>query len=115
LNKYYLIFLIFLFISRDSIVIPNVLKTDFPSITKYLNQSPVPQKINSSSASFKDEEFSRIISDFENRIPLEFKIKPYFESNILFWFKIYSLYSSTELVIHDSQNLDLVYSVIDLD
>jgi membrane-bound lytic murein transglycosylase D len=113
LNKYYLIFLIFLFISRDSIVIPNVLKTDFPSITKYLNQSPAPQKINSSSASFKDEEFSRIISDFENRIPLEFKIKPYFESNILFWFKIYSLYSSTELVIHDSQNLDLVYSVID--
>jgi membrane-bound lytic murein transglycosylase D len=111
LNKYYFILLIFLFISRDSILTPNILKTEFPSILKYL--PPSPQEINSKQDSLRDEEFSNIISDFENRVPDEFKIKPYFESNILFWFKIYSLYSSTELVIHDSQNLDLVYSVID--
>ncbi len=42
--------------------------------------------------------------------PLYDSIRP----NILFWKKIYSEYSTTQGVIHDSQNLNIIYEVIEL-
>jgi peptidoglycan lytic transglycosylase D len=36
------------------------------------------------------------------------------ESNVAFWQKIYSEYSSNQGVLHDSRRLDIVYEVIDL-
>ncbi|MFZ4404431.1 MAG: lytic transglycosylase domain-containing protein [Pseudobdellovibrionaceae bacterium] len=35
------------------------------------------------------------------------------ESNVQFWIDVYSKYSTSEGVIHDSENIDLVYEVVD--
>ena len=42
-------------------------------------------------------------------------LPPQLENNVQFWIKIYSLYSKTEVLIHDSERLDIVYDVVDLE
>lgn len=54
-----------------------------------------------------------ILGDHADRIPAEFRMTPYFEPFIRFWFGIYTRYTSDHIVIHDRDNLDIVYSVID--
>ena len=44
-----------------------------------------------------------------------FPTSPQIEDNIRFWIDIYSNYSESEVVIHDSDYLDIVYEIIDLD
>ena len=46
--------------------------------------------------------------------PDPFPVYDSIRSNISFWKKIYSEYSTTEGVIHDSQNLNIIYDVIEL-
>jgi membrane-bound lytic murein transglycosylase D len=43
-----------------------------------------------------------------------FPVYPCIQSNLSFWEKIYSEYSSDQGVIHDKRNLDIIYGVIDL-
>lgn len=54
-----------------------------------------------------------ILKDEENRIDPRFRITPYFKSAIKFWFSIYTQYGSNHVVIHDTNNLNLIYNVID--
>ena len=34
--------------------------------------------------------------------------------NVDFWIKVYTQYDSTQAIVHDSENLDIVYGVVDL-
>ncbi|MEE4114104.1 MAG: transglycosylase SLT domain-containing protein, partial [Desulfobacteraceae bacterium] len=43
-----------------------------------------------------------------------FPLYPVIDSNVTFWTNIYSHYSTTQAVVHDSVHLDIVYEVIDL-
>jgi peptidoglycan lytic transglycosylase D len=43
-----------------------------------------------------------------------FPVYPSIEPNVKFWTKVYSEYATTQGVIHDSQNLGIIYEVIDL-
>ncbi len=43
-----------------------------------------------------------------------FPVYPSIEPNVKFWTKIYSEYSTEQGVLHDSENLNVVYEVIDL-
>lgn len=54
-----------------------------------------------------------ILNDYKNRIDDEFTIPKYFEDSVRFWFSIYTQYSSDQAVIHDKENLEIVYNVID--
>lgn len=45
----------------------------------------------------------------ENVFPIPENIKP----NIQFWIKVYTLYTSDQIIIHDSENLDRIYKVVD--
>lgn len=54
-----------------------------------------------------------IFKDKKNLIKKDFEIPEYFDSSVKFWFSIYTQYSSDQVVIHDSNNLKLVYNVID--
>ena len=44
-----------------------------------------------------------------------FEIPRRIEKNIDFWVKIFSFYADSQVVIHDSENLDIIYDVITLD
>ena len=43
-----------------------------------------------------------------------FPVYPSIEPNVKFWTKVYSEYSTAQGVLHDSQNLDIVYEVVEL-
>jgi membrane-bound lytic murein transglycosylase D len=43
-----------------------------------------------------------------------FPVYPSIESNVKFWTKVYSEYSTAQGVLHDSQNLDIIYEVVEL-
>lgn len=44
-----------------------------------------------------------------------FPVFPSIEPNVAFWNKIYTIYSSSQGVIHDNRHLDIIYDVIDLE
>lgn len=54
-----------------------------------------------------------ILKDYKNRIDDDFAIPEYFDDSVRFWFSIYTQYSSDQAVIHDKDNLEIVYNVID--
>ena len=54
-----------------------------------------------------------IFADEKNLIKPEFSVPKYYEPSVRFWFSIYTQYSSEQVVIHDSNNLSVVYNVID--
>jgi len=43
-----------------------------------------------------------------------FPVYPSIEPNVKFWTKVYSEYSTAQGVIHDSQNLNIIYEVVEL-
>jgi membrane-bound lytic murein transglycosylase D len=54
-----------------------------------------------------------ILNDRKSLVHDDFKIPKYFEPAVSFWFSIYTQYTSHQVVIHDKQNLSLIYKVID--
>ncbi|MBD66922.1 MAG: hypothetical protein CME62_17095 [Halobacteriovoraceae bacterium] len=63
-------------------------------------------------ANAKEKEVN-YLTDPENRIHEFFAIPEYFEHNVNFWFAIYTKHSYYEVLLHDSERLDLVYNVVD--
>lgn len=55
----------------------------------------------------------QIFSDYKNLISSEFKISKYYHSSVEFWFNIYTKYNSLEVIIHDKDNLKIIYKVLD--
>ena len=58
---------------------------------------------------------NNVLKDYESKVDDNFKIATYFKERTNFWFSIYTQYSSHEVLIHDKENLELVYGVINLE
>ena len=56
-----------------------------------------------------------ILKDEQNLVGDNFDIPKYFDSSVRFWFSIYTQYSSDQVVIHDLEDLSIVYNVIDFE
>jgi membrane-bound lytic murein transglycosylase D len=59
------------------------------------------------------DSFKNFILDEDQRISTIFEVTPFFYSSVHFWFMIYSQFESTHVVIHDRENLNLIYKVLD--
>lgn len=46
--------------------------------------------------------------------PTPFPVYPSIEPNVKFWTKVYSEYSTAQGILHDSQNLNIIYEVVEL-
>jgi membrane-bound lytic murein transglycosylase D len=55
----------------------------------------------------------KILNDKEGLVGSDFKIPEYFKPNVYFWFSVYTQYSSHQVLIHDKEDLDIVYKVLD--
>ncbi len=66
-------------------------------------------------SAIKPELLDTIFKDKKNRVHEDFDVPEYFESATKFWFSIYSQYTSQQVVVHDKENLDLVYTVLDFE
>ena len=57
--------------------------------------------------------FNYYSKDPEKRIDDKFTIPAYFRESVRFWFNIYTQYNSNFSIIHDKDNLKLVYKILD--
>lgn len=89
----------------------------FQSSNIYLEEAIINQTINNqfqkATSAISDEVIENILSDKENRIHDDFVIDPYFEKNVRFWFSIYTQFSSKQVIIHDKNDLSIVYNTLD--
>ncbi len=57
--------------------------------------------------------FEKYLRDHDDRVSDEFLVSDYFYPTVNFWFLIYTQFSSNHVVIHDKNNLSLIYKVLD--
>lgn len=60
-----------------------------------------------------EDKFKYFAKDPANLVDDQFNIPEFFYESVHFWFNIYTIYGSSHAVIHDKDNLGLVYSVMD--
>lgn len=51
--------------------------------------------------------------DKDDRVNDTFKVTPYYYPTVQFWFLIYTQFESSSVVIHDKNNLSIIYKVLD--
>lgn len=90
---------------------------DFSSTTLELEEKLLQATLKNQFASGKSalgvELVNNILKDYKNRINSDFHIPKYFDSSVRFWFSIYTQYTSTQAVVHDRNDLSVVYNVMD--
>lgn len=108
-----LFFFILLFFCNNIFALSpdNVFQDDRVIMEKILLSKPLKN------LSFKpfpsDDSFERVLKDPHNLISKDFKASPFFKSIAKFWFFIYTKFDSNFVIIHDKENLNFVYDVID--
>jgi membrane-bound lytic murein transglycosylase D len=79
----------------------------FSPIPKDLDQDVIEKSWMSTDA------FLPYLTDKDNKVSDTFFVNPYFYPTVHFWFLIYTQFESTSIVIHDKNNLSLIYKVLD--
>ena len=59
------------------------------------------------------DSFKNFLSDKDQIVSDEFIVTDYYYPNVNFWFMIYTQFESSSVVIHDRNNLSLIYKVLD--
>jgi membrane-bound lytic murein transglycosylase D len=59
------------------------------------------------------DNFRRYILDEDDLVDDRFEVSPFFYASVNFWFMIYTQFESSYVVIHDRENLSLIYKVLD--
>jgi membrane-bound lytic murein transglycosylase D len=57
--------------------------------------------------------FEKFLEDEGERVSDEFRVSKFFYPTVNFWFLIYTQFSSHHVIIHDKNNLSLIYKVLD--
>lgn len=105
-----LILLLLLPLSSYSLSIENTLQND-PLLIKEViasgsNQTP-------RSVPFEEPSVAKFFADPDNLIGEGFAIPDFFKSATRFWFDIYTQHPSNHSVLHDKDNLAIIYDVLD--
>ncbi|MFZ9595322.1 MAG: lytic transglycosylase domain-containing protein [Bdellovibrionia bacterium] len=69
---------------------------------------------NQTDTTISDATLNSVLNDEDHRIQSDFHIHPEFQTPTRFWLKIYTQYSTKDVVIYDSKNMNLIYEVVDL-
>ncbi len=88
---------------------------DLNQTQAYLQKQVEINRVNVSFAKpyYEDSIKNKIINDKENLISNEFHISHYFKKKTLFWMDVYSRYTSEQTIIHDKEDLGLIYFSLD--
>lgn len=57
--------------------------------------------------------FKHYLLDKDDRVEDVFRVTPYYYPNVNFWFMIYTQFDSSSVVLHDKNNLSIIYKVLD--
>lgn len=94
-------------------VSPDVFESKYINLEENLLKRTFKNKFSNASSALEEETVLHILSDKDNKVYKDFKIQKYFKPSVHFWFSIYTQFSSKQVVIHDKNDLDIVYNIID--
>ena len=106
-------FILLIHLSAHSWVNPENTSSSLIKIEQELFESTLNKKNITAKGYLSDNKVRNILKDYKSLIPKNFKITPYYRERVHFWFKIYTQFDSDQVVIHDKENFDLIYNVID--
>lgn len=92
---------------------PESFDSTYIEIEEAILEATIRGHYKNADLNLSDDLVKKIFDDKYNLVKPEFDIPKYFRSSVRFWFNIYTQFSSKQVVIHDMENLDLVYNVID--
>ena len=78
-----------------------------------VDQTHFDSESNLHSPYLHPDSFRTVMKDAENRVDPTFRIPKGLENHVEFWMKIYTLYSSRQVVIYDRNHPTAVYEVLD--
>lgn len=112
----YFSFIFFLIISLNTFGMdnPEAYDSTFLDIEDSLDKRTVNNQFNYNKK-INSKIFEDILNDKNNLINPEFKISEYFKPSVKFWFTIYTQFSSNQIVIHDLENVEIVYKLMSFD
>lgn len=61
----------------------------------------------------KTDAMKPYLNDYDDRVSDIFKVNRFYYPNVHFWFLIYTQFESSSVVLHDKNNLSLIYKVLD--
>lgn len=99
--------------ASSAFVPPSSFQSSLIETEEALLKQNLSKKAGNARSAVRKELLDIILNDNKGRLIEDFNITPYFLPATKFWFSIYSQYTSHQVVIHDKENLDLVYSVMD--
>lgn len=102
-------------LSSEAFTSPETFQSGVIEIEEQLLRHSLGVKSKGAVSAIKPELLETIFQDKKNRVHADFDVPKYFESATKFWFSIYSQYTSQQVVVHDKENLDLVYAVLDFE
>lgn len=106
--------LIFISLSTQALVPKKVLKTTEESISDRILGKAFIDNVKITEA-IDDKIFDRLINDPKDRVSSTFKVPKYFYHSTKFWFYIYTKYPGSSVVIHDKNQMNIIYEVIEFD
>jgi membrane-bound lytic murein transglycosylase D len=104
--------LIFSF-SAFSWVDPDSFKSGVIELEEKVSTTKLKSSLLSGGGAISNSSVDRILKDYKKRVDTNFSIDKYFKDRVHFWFRIYTQFTSNQVVIHDKENLALVYNVVD--
>ncbi len=58
------------------------------------------------------DEFDKYLDDYDQRVNDLFSIDDFYQSSVFFWFLIYTQFDAGHIVIHDKENMRLIYRIL---
>ena len=90
----------------------NLLLMNHFFIEEILSEKIIDAQFEKHQSSLPKEVLLKILKDPKNLVPGPFTISPYFKKQVLFWAQIYTQFTSDQVLIHDKNNLAIVYDAL---
>lgn len=108
--KLILSLLLFLFCGFIS---PDAFKSTQIEGEEFIINETINNQFKIAKSAISEDVIEFILKDKDNLVKEDFVIDDYFKDNVYFWFSIYTQFTSQQVVIHDKDNLSLVYNTLD--
>ncbi|MBC75738.1 MAG: hypothetical protein CME64_06960 [Halobacteriovoraceae bacterium] len=92
---------------------PETFKSELIEVEEAILNNSIISPVNGANSAIKKDVLKVILNDEKNLIHKDFHIPKYFKDSTHFWFSVYTQYTSKQVIIHDKNELSLVYNVMD--
>jgi hypothetical protein len=90
-----------------------MIQNDIFTLEDFVHGNPVERSLIYNDINISNDLVEKSFNDHLKLVNIEFKTPDYFYNNAYFWFRIYSQYTTSQVVLHDKNHLNLVYTVLD--